>query len=66
MVWYSLDLYHSHPTIIMMPSLGGRSSPQTVAWLQAIDRATDCLRRGGDGGNERAGREGGGGEAKWG
>lgn len=46
----------------MMPSLGGRSSPQTVAWLQAIDRATDCLRRGGDGGNGRAGREGGGGE----
>jgi hypothetical protein len=42
-----------------MPSLGGSSSsPQTVAWLQAIDRATDCLRRG-DGGNGRAGGEGG-------
>ena len=45
-----------------MQSLGGSSSPpQTAAWLQAIDRATDCLRRG-DGGNGCAGREGGGGE----
>jgi hypothetical protein len=39
-----------------MPPLGGSSSPQTAAWLQAIDRATDCLRR--HDGNGRAGREG--------